>query len=129
MKNKEFISGMAKQLFFTYWSLGASIFSNLMYGTLLLVHNDRLFSAYIFPTFIAPYVIPKILGLVFILIGFLIFIAWRMKSKRFKSIILGVNNGLWTMYGLLFFVSVPPNSIWVMAILIFLINLDVAARE
>lgn len=90
---------------------------SLFYG-LWLMFNQNILSKYLLYELMKDYISPFAISSIFIMIGTISILSISFNAKSIKNISSILITMLWSTWTISFFITPPPNSVWVFSIFI-----------
>ncbi len=118
---------MRKIIILKWNSLILSVVS-ILYGLTLLLHPEILqeYRVYQLLDGLFDY---RAISSVFIILGFLKILGIVVNNKKLKHIVLILLTFFWTLFGVSFVLSAPPNTIGILSLAIAFLAMGIAIKE
>lgn len=100
----------------------------ILYGLQLLIH-PRILTTYEVYQILNGMFDERIISILFIALGLLKIIGLVYDLKKIKRISLSLMAGLWLIFSVTFILSEPPNTIWLLSLMMALFSVNIAVRE
>ena len=128
-KERETLKSMAIQRYINYYDVFVLITFNILYGMLILHNEALIWEMYTFHVFMAPYLIPSVVGGAFIASGLMVGLGKRFGTNILFRLGLSVGVFLWTIYGITFLFAAPPNGVWFFSLYMVGLCVKVAFKQ
>lgn len=117
------------------WKIVVLKWNSLILSLVSAVYGLQLF---LFPTILEDYQVYRlirdifdshIVGMIFIVLGGMKFLGVLVNNKKLKKLSLFGLAFLWTLFGVSFLLSPPPNTVWIFSLCMALIAFGIGMQE
>lgn len=102
-------------------------FGSFIYGLQLVVHPEILQTYRVYQR-IRDIFDHRFIGLVFVVLGLVYAFGTIMRINRLKQFLLPLFTFIWTFFGLSFWLTEPPNTMWALSLIMALLSFGISLR-
>lgn len=86
---------------------------SILYGSQVFKFQEILLPYEVYSFAMESYITNKVVGITFVVVGFIRLLGLLLDSYTLQKISLISLTFLWTLYTISFYISLPPNTVWI----------------
>lgn len=115
-----------EHILYYYYSYLLSL-GSFIYGLQLVVHPEILQTYHVYQR-IRDIFDHRFIGLFFVVLGLVYAFGTIMRINRLKQFLLPLFTFIWSFFGLSFWLTEPPNTVWALSLIMALLSFGISLR-